>query len=449
MSDAPEGQVQVEEVRRSAVDGQLGAGAHALMRRNFGNIGNAQFQHLAAREVGAPDPPEVVEVADRTFMIRPGMANVALFETDEGLLLVDAGCAGDGPALLRAVRRVSERPLHTVVFTHGHVDHAFGLWAFLEAGERPRVIGHENLLGHYARYARTAGLNAAINGQRPGANGRDWPSAPEDFVVPDVTFRDSLELRIGGERFVVRHAKGETDDAAWVWAPQRRVIAAGDLVVGYLPNAGNPRKVQRYAEEWADAAERMAALGAECVITGHGDCVHGAEAIRDELLTMAEYLRHIVRHTLDGLNAGMRPDEIVASLSVPEHLAAHPRLQPHHDRPEFICRNVIRRYGGWWDGYAANLLPAPAAARAGEIARLAGGADVLAARARELAESDLRLACHVAEWAFLAEPDSPTVQDCYVEVFERRRTVEPSLMGKLAFSDPARWVAAERARTAG
>ncbi|MDI3390305.1 alkyl sulfatase dimerization domain-containing protein [Streptomyces sp. B-S-A8] len=415
------------------------------MRQNFGNIGNAQFQHIAAREVPAPHPPQVVEVAPRTFVIQPGMANVALFETDEGLLLVDAGCAGDGPALLQTVRRISRLPLHTVVFTHGHVDHAFGLWAFLEAGERPRVVAHENLPDHHARYAKTAGLNAAINGQRPGANGRSWPSAPEDFVVPDITFRDSLELRIGGERFVVRHAKGETDDAAWVWAPQRRVIAAGDLVVGYLPNAGNPRKVQRYAEEWADAAEEMAALGADCVITGHGDCVRGSDAIREELLTMAAYLRHIVRHALDGLNAGLRPDEIVQSLAVPGHLAAHPRLQPGYDRPEFICRNVIRRYGGWWDGHAANLLPAPVAAQAHEIAQLAGGVRALAARARELADSDVQLACHIAEWAYLAEPQSQAAQECYVEVFGRRREAEPSLMGKLAFSAPHQRVAAQRA----
>ncbi|MDI3404072.1 alkyl sulfatase dimerization domain-containing protein [Streptomyces cavernicola] len=447
MSDSSSAASVRTEDRSTPADRQLGPGAHALMRQNFGNIGNAQFQHIAAREVAAPHPPQVVEVAPRTFLIQPGMANVALFETDEGLLLVDAGCAGDGPALLQAVRHISQRPLHTVVFTHGHVDHAFGLWAFLEAGERPRVVAHENLLGHYARYAKTAGLNAAINGQRPGANGRSWPSAPEDFVVPDITFRDSLELRIGGERFVVRHAKGETDDAAWVWAPQRRVIAAGDLVVGYLPNAGNPRKVQRYAEEWADAAEEMAALDADCVITGHGDCVRGSDAIRDELLTMAACLRHIVRHALDGLNAGLRPDEIVQSLAVPEHLTAHPRLQPGYDRPEFICRNVIRRYGGWWDGHAAHLLPAPVAAQAREICQLAGGVTALANRARELADSDLQLACHLAEWAYLAEPQSEAAQTSYVEVFGRRREAEPSLMGKLAFSEPHRRVAAERTKS--
>ncbi|WP_052372528.1 alkyl sulfatase dimerization domain-containing protein [Amycolatopsis taiwanensis] len=421
----------------------------ALSRRAFGDINPIQNRHLAAREVSAGHPARVEQVAARTWMIQPGISNVALFETDAGLLLVDCGCAGDGPTLRDAIRSCSDKPLHTVVFTHGHVDHAFGLWALLADGERPRVIAHRNLVTHFDRYRKTAGLNTVINFQEPGASGRAWPSEPEDFPRPDMLFEDGCELRLGDERFVVRHAKGETDDAAWVWAPERSVIAAGDLVVGYLPNAGNPRKVQRYAEEWADAAEEMAALAAEVIITGHGECVRGAEAIRDELLTMSEYLRFIVRHTLDGLNAGLLPDEIVDSLAVPEHLAGHPRLQPHYDRPEFICRNVIRRYAGWWDRYPANLLPAPMADRAREVARLAGGVEVLAARALELADSDLRLAFHLAEWAFLADEQNPDAQDCYVRIGDRRRDAEQSIMVKLAFSEPARRVAAVRARQRG
>lgn len=430
-------------------DDRLGGGAQELLTRNFGNIGGAQVRHVAAREVPAPNPPLIVDVAPRTWMIQPGMANVALFETDEGLLLVDTGSAGDGPALRDAVRACSDKPLHTVVFTHAHTDHAYGLWSLLDAGERPTVIAHENILGHYARYSKTGGLNAVINGQLPGANGRAWPSAPEDFVVPDITFRDTLEVRVGGERFVLRHAKGETDDATWVWAPERRIIAAGDLVVGYLPNAGNPRKVQRYAEEWADAAEEMAALTPACIVTGHGDVVHGEDAIRDELLSLAEYLRHIVRHTLDGLNAGVLPDEIVETLRIPERLAAHPRLQPNYDRPEFICRNVIRRYGGWWDRRPANLLPAPAEAQAREIAALAGGVAAVVARAYTVADTDLRLACHLAEWACLAAPGDADAQECYASVFERRRESEPSLMVKVAFSEPRQRVGRSAGREAG
>lgn len=97
----------------------------------FGQFRAEQGRHIFSREHTSGYDPIVTEAAPRTYFIQPGMVNVALFETDEGLLLVDCGCAGDGPALLRAVRSLSDRPLHTVVYTHGHIDHAFGLWAFL------------------------------------------------------------------------------------------------------------------------------------------------------------------------------------------------------------------------------------------------------------------------------------------------------------------------------
>lgn len=406
----------------------------------FGQFDAGQARHIFAREYGSGYEPIVREVTAGTFYMQPGMVNIALFETADGLVLVDCGCAGDGPALVRAVRAVSSKPVHTVVFTHGHIDHAFGLWAFLEAGERPEIIAHENLPAHFRRYIKTTGLNARINGQLPGSDSPAWPAAESDFCWPDRVFSESLTVTVGGERFELRHAKGETDDATWVWAPERGVVAAGDLVTGYLPNAGNPKKVQRYAEEWADAAESMAALRPEVIVPGHGDPVSGVDSIQDELHTMARYLRHIVDHTLAGLNAGRSHEEIVNSLRIPTELAEHPRLQAVYDKPEFICRNVIRRYSGWWDGRPANLLPAPAGDRAAEVARLAGGTGALVERAHELADSDLRLACHLAEWAFLADPADARAQQCYTEVLEQRAQAETSLMAQVNFRISKAWV---------
>lgn len=409
----------------------------AAARAAFGLFSPTQGRRIFDRDTGSGFAPRIEEVAPRTWFIQPGMVNVGLFETDEGLLLVDAGCAGDGPSLLEAVRSVSDQPLHTVVYTHGHSDHAFGLWAFLEAGERPQIVAHRNLPLHFERYMKTSGLNAAVNGQLPP---KPWAATREDFDWPTVLFDDRLELTIGGERFVVRHGKGETDDAAWVWAPERRVLAAGDLVTGYLPNAGNPKKVQRYAEEWADAADEMAALAPEVIITGHGDPARGSAAIADELTTLARYLRHVVQHALDGLNRGMLHDHIVATLEVPEELGNHPRLPAIYDKAEFICRNVIRRYSGWWDGYPSHLLPASQEDQAAEVAVLAGGVDALVARARELADSDLTMACHVAEWAFLADRSHEGAQSAYREILEQRAAGEPSLMAQVNLRRSASWV---------
>lgn len=421
-------------------------------RAAFGLFNPDQGLHIFSRDHGSGFEPKVVEVAPRTWFIQPGMVNIGLFETDEGLLMVDAGCRGDGPSLLRAVRSVSDKPLHTVVFTHGHSDHCFGLWAFHEAGERPRIIAHENLPAHFERYLKTAGLNAQANGQLPGPDGKRWAEEPSDFDWPDQTFRDSLTLTVGGEEFLLRHGKGETDDATWVWAPERRVLAAGDLVTGYFPNAGNPRKVQRYAEEWAEAADEMAALGPVAMIPGHGDPVFGdgaEEALRDELTSQARYLRVIVDHALRGLNAGLLHDEIVATLEIPRDLRDHPRLPTVYDQPEFVCRNVIRRYSGWWDGYSSSLLPSSRDEQAAEVARLAGGVAALVARARELAATDPRLATHVAEWAFLADRTDPAAQDVYDDLLEQRARAESGLMAQVNLRAGRKWVDAARKAARG
>ena len=79
---------------------------------------------------------------------------------------------------------------------------------------------------------------------------------------------------------------------------------------------------------------------------------------------------------------------------------------------------------------------------------MAGGADVLARRAIELASSgsddDLRLAGHLAEYAALAAPDSATTHRARAEVFRLRAQAEPSLMAKGVFS----WAEAESQRRA-
>lgn len=413
----------------------------------FGQFSVEQAGNMFSRAHGSGFEPIVVEVAPRTWFIQPGMVNVALFETDDGLVLVDCGCAGDGPALVKTVRDLSDKPLKAIVYTHGHSDHAFGAWAFLEAGETPEIIAHENLVEHFRRYMLTNGLNARINGQTGNHDGPAWAGESEaDFDWPTRTFAGkSLELTVGGERFELRHGKGETDDAVWVWAPERGVIAAGDLVTGYFPNAGNPKKVQRWAAEWADAAEAMADLSPTAVIPGHGNPVTGTDAIKDELTTLAAYLRHIEDHVVQGLNDGVLPDHIVDSLEVPSEYVDHPRLPQVYDRPEFVARNIVRRYSGWWDGYPSHLLPATQEQQAVEVAQLAGGVPALVSRARELAGTDLRLACHVAEWAFLADPSDPDGQACYDEVLEQRAAAETSLMTQVNLRVGRRWVREARA----
>jgi alkyl sulfatase BDS1-like metallo-beta-lactamase superfamily hydrolase len=99
---------------------------------------------------------------------------------------------------------------------------------------------------------------------------------------------------------------------------------------------------------------------------------------------------------------------------------------------------VIRKYGGWWDGWSANVIPAPMADRAREIARLAGGVGPMIERAREVNESDPALACHLAEWAALAEPGNREAQQLVIDIFKARADTEISLMGRGIFNHAVR-----------
>ena len=122
-----------------------------------------------------------------------------------------------------------------------------------------------------------------------------------------------------------------------------------------------------------------------------------------------------------------------------------PWLSPVYDEAEFIVRNVIRFYGGWWSGRPSELKPAPREALAREIASVAGGAGALAARASELlASGDQRLAGHLADFALEADPDDESVRAAAAAVYEARAESEDSLMAKNLYNSAANYARAGR-----
>jgi alkyl sulfatase BDS1-like metallo-beta-lactamase superfamily hydrolase len=368
--------------------------------------------------------------------------NVTVVRTDAGLLLIDTGphLAPLRERIFEAVRRWSDARVDTAVYTHGHVDHAYGLPPFLDEAQqrgvpRPEIIGHEAVAARMDRYLETRGYNGIINSRQFGLPVK-WPT---DAIRPTTTYADSLALRVGDEELRLFHARGETDDHTWVYLPGRRVLCTGDLFIWAAPNAGNPQKVQRYCREWSLALRQMAALEPTLLLPGHGLPIEGEARVRAALLDTAEYLESLYRQTLDLLNQGATVYDIVHAVAPPEHLAEKPYLLPVYDEPEFIVRNVVRCLGGWYSGVPSELKPAPLDEQAREIATLAGGAERLAARAAECAErGNWRLACHLADWAGEAQPESAEVQRVRADIYERRTALESSTMSRGVYADAAR-----------
>jgi alkyl sulfatase BDS1-like metallo-beta-lactamase superfamily hydrolase len=380
---------------------------------------------------------ELSEVEDDIAVVE-SFSHVVVVRTGEGLVVFDTSLDGLARPCLESLRGWSSDAVHTIVYTHGHRDHAAGCRTFLDEAAvrgdaRPVVVGHENVPHRFDRYELTDGYNAVINE-------RQFPGRPPtgtffaDWVRPDTTYVDGLALEVGGTAIELRHGKGETDDHTWAWLPERRAICGGDFFIWVFPNAGNPQKVQRYPREWAEALRRMAAAGAELFLPAHGLPIAGQERIRGVLTGVADVLDALVADVLERMNAGQDLDTIVHEVEVPAAVLAQPWMQPVYDEPEFVVRNIWRLYGGWYDGNPARLKPPTDAAVATEVAALAGGADRLVARATELiGTGDLRLAAQVAEWAVRAAPDDSGAHAVRAEVYGARRAEERSVMARGIF----------------
>lgn len=379
---------------------------------------------------------ELVEVAPGISFI-PSFANVTAVATGEGLALIDTGSPMFAASIHEQVRSWNKSPLHTAIYTHGHIDHVFGVGRFEAEGTGARVVAHAAVADRFRRYELTAMYNGLINRRQFGLDELTWPT---EYRYPDETYRDELDLTVGDRRFELRHGKGETDDATWVWLPEARVLCCGDFFIWASPNAGNPQKVQRYPREWAEALRAMAALRPEVLLPGHGLPIVGAKQVRTALEDTAELLESIVEQVLGMINSGARLDAIVQTVRAPEHLLSKPYLRPVYDEPEFIVHNIWRLYAGWYDGNPASLKPPDEASTATEVADLAGGPLALATRALAVADSgDLRLAGMLAEWALIAAPRDDVVRSAHSTVYARRAEKEASTMATGIFS----WAASE------
>ncbi|HVM09039.1 MAG TPA: alkyl sulfatase dimerization domain-containing protein [Acidimicrobiales bacterium] len=386
---------------------------------------------------------QLSEIADDIALIE-AFSHVVVLRTDAGLLLGDTSVSMFGAAIVSALRGWSYEPVDTILYTHGHIDHVGGAPAIVADAEergdrRPAVLAHENVPVRFDRYDLTNGYNAIINQRQFGQRGRLGMAGPaprffDDWVEPTTTFRETLDVEVGGLRIELRHDRGETDDHAWAWIPQHKAILSGDFLTWVFPNAGNPQKVQRYPLEWARALRTMASLEPELLLPAHGLPIDGKDRIARVLDDVARALETLVDQTLALMNEGARLDRIVHEVRVPDDLLERPYLQPVYDEPEFVVRNIWRLYGGWYDGNPAHLKPAPDAHLAAEIAHLAGGADKLALRARELVErpnaDDRYAAAQLVEYAAQADPNDARIRHVRHEVYETLRRHERSLMSQ-------------------
>jgi alkyl sulfatase BDS1-like metallo-beta-lactamase superfamily hydrolase len=365
--------------------------------------------------------PTVTKITDDIYYASGfSLGGVQMVITDEGLVIIDTtestGAAGE---ILAEFRKITDKPVKYIIYTHGHVDHVYGSSVFMEEGTE--VIAtrdavkflekdFEELGEFHSRSRKNQSGNIAKEYMRelPFESPVRLPARARgnDFVWPTITFDTEYSFELGGKRFEIYHTVGETPDHLMVWLPGQKALFCGDLYYMSFPNLSTPMLEPRPVKGWYESLDRMATFDAEYLIPVHTAAVTGADNVHDVLTHHSKAVRYVYEQTIKSINEGKTVEEAVKAVKLPEELAQRPHLQEYYGRVDWSVRGIYQGETGWYDGRGTKLNPLPPSFRSRELVALVGGANKILARAIELQEAaEYQLVCELCDIVLEANPD--------------------------------------------
>ena len=159
---------------------------------------------------------------DLTVLSGFANGNILALTGPDGTLLVDAQSAKRVGLADSVLASLGAPPVRWVLNTHYHGDHVEGNALF--RGRGAEVVGQERLPVQMVKDTTITSWG-------------DWHRAPAaPAAIPTRTFRDSLTMRVNGQRVVVTHIPAaHTDGDAIVWLPDANVMHIGDLFEHQAP----------------------------------------------------------------------------------------------------------------------------------------------------------------------------------------------------------------------
>ena len=236
------------------------------------------------------------EIAEDVAYQRLAMVNVVFvgrpFARDREWVLVDTGIIGTAGRIERAARErfgPGARPA-AIILTHGHCDHAGCLETLAEKWDTP-VYAHvleAPYLNGQASYPPPdptvgGGLISTLSPffpRGPVNVGERLRSLPEDGSIPNLP----------GWRWI--HTPGHSVGHISLWREADRLLIVGDAFITTVQESAYAVAVQKpemhgppmyFTPDWKAAGEsvgKLAALGPEIVVTGHGAAMRGPEMLR-------------------------------------------------------------------------------------------------------------------------------------------------------------------------
>ena len=333
-----------------------------------------------------------------------------MLEGQSSLTIVDTSeSTGAAKNVLAEFRKISDKPIERIIYTHSHRDHISGATVFSEGRDIPILASasfQSDLIAVDAdAIAPTQSLNRRTLAQFGiglsseerislgcGPGERPMEGMGAGHIPPNTLIKERQSIDLDGINAELIMAPGETADHMVLWFPEERVLIPGDNWYHAFPNLyairGTP---YRDFSAWAESLSLLEELGAEVLAPGHTMPVFGADKVKEVLSTTRQAIVHVMQHTADGMNAGLSHNDIAASISLPPELAAKPWLQEYYGKASWSARAFAVGSLGWFDGNPTNLGTLNSKQRASHMAELAGGVEALANHCRSTKDLQWKL----------------------------------------------------------
>jgi glyoxylase-like metal-dependent hydrolase (beta-lactamase superfamily II) len=186
------------------------------------------------------------KVKDDLYEIEGDGGNVAVYITNEGVILIDDKFDQDHENIVAKVKSVTNEPVKYIITTHHHSDHSGGNAKFLPTAQ---IISTANARDNIIEHKQA--------------------NATPDMQPARITFTDQTAVFLGGKEVRAYYfGRGHTNGDAVIYFPALRTLHTGDLMAGATPLIDYPGGGS--LAEWASTLDRALKLDFDTVIPGHG-----------------------------------------------------------------------------------------------------------------------------------------------------------------------------------
>jgi cyclase len=260
--------------------------------------------------------------------------NAAIFVNSDHVVVVDAHSKPSAAAsLITQIRQqVTTKPVRYLVNTHFHYDHTQGDPAYRSQG-KIQIIASETTKRLMQQYGRDR-LRESVEGVEPmldtlrkrlakstSATDRAWCNDQieqlQSYVaemksftpeVPDITFEKTYVLNDRAQDLHLNfHGRAHTAGDIAVLSQQKKVVATGDMISGFLPAMGDG-----YPREWPATINSVGQLEANMIIAGHGPVQRNHE----RRIQLRNYIEELTGLVADGKKAGKPIAELQKTITV-------------------------------------------------------------------------------------------------------------------------------------